>query len=184
MRGLQGLRRPKVRFPIGVALLVPAVAAVMACGSSGTSSTVTPESGTACTDSLGAVFNKSQCPVDSSGNPLGYDIAITFTCDKQGLKTGDIEYGQCLNYLVWEQDNDTSGHNFSKCFYDVNSHAFVGVVYADGMQDQCKGKSFTVQGGAGGTEADCIISGLTSGGGGKFESCAPVPEGGADAASE
>jgi hypothetical protein len=178
------MRRPNVRFPIGVALLVPAVAAVLACGSSGGSAALTSDAGAQCTASLAAVFGKSQCPADTSGTPVGYDIAITFTCDKQGLKVGDIQYGQCLNYLVWEQDNDTSGNNFSKCFYDVNSHALVGVAYADGMQDQCGNKSFTVQGGAGGSEADCMISGLTSGGGGRFESCAPVPEGGADAKAD
>jgi hypothetical protein len=173
-----------VRFPLGFGLLLPAIAAAVACGSSGGSAATPPDAALECTDSLSAIFAKSQCPADSSGQAAAYDAAQTVTCGMQGLKTGDIQYGQCLDYLVWEQDNDGSGHNFSKCFYDVQSHALVGIVFADGMQDQCGGKSFTVQGGAGGSEADCIISGLTSGGGGNYQSCAPQPEGGSDAPSE
>jgi hypothetical protein len=140
----------------------------------------------ACTDSLGAVFANPQCkcPADATGKPANYDTAITTTCKAQGLNTGDIKYGQCLDYLVWQQDNDETGQNFSKCFYDVKTHTLVGIVLSDGMPDQCGGKSATVQGGAGGAEADCPISGLTVGGGGLLQSCAPVPEGGADAASD
>jgi hypothetical protein len=160
------------------------MAAVLACSSSGGSVATSPDAAPECTDSLNTIFAKSQCPADTSGQPVTYDSAQTYTCSMQGLKTGDIEYGQCLDYLVWEQDNDGSGHDFSKCFYDLKSHALVGIVFADGMQDQCGGKSYTVQGGAGGSEAGCIISGLTSGGGGNYQSCAPKPEGGSDAASE
>jgi hypothetical protein len=140
----------------------------------------------ACTDSLGNVFSNQacKCPADSSGRPADYDHATTTTCAGQGLTTGDIKYGQCLDYLVWEQDNDSTGQNFSKCYYDVTTHALVGIVLSDGMQDQCGGKSPTVQAGAGAKEPDCPISGLTVGGGGNYQSCAPHPEGGADAASD
>jgi hypothetical protein len=176
-----------VRFHSGVAFLFSAFGAIAACSSSPSSSGSAPPSdaaAAACTDSLDAVFSNAQCkcPADSSGKPAGYDTAITATCKGQGLNTGDIKYGQCLDYLVWQQDNDSTGQNFSKCFYDVKSHVLVGIVLSDGMQDQCGGKSATVQGGA--AEPSCPISGLTVGGGGLLQSCAPVPEGGADAAHD
>ncbi len=172
-----------MRFPMGSAFLVPAMVAAVACGSSTGSSAPADAGSTACTDTLGNIFAKSQCPADSSGKALLYEQAITTTCASQGLSTGQILYGQCLDYLVWEQDNDNTGNSFSKCFYDVSSHALVGILFSDGMQDQCGGKSLTVQAGVG-TDAKCIISGLTSGGGGNVQSCSPMPEGGSDAARE
>jgi hypothetical protein len=118
----------------------------------------------------------SECPADANGKPVDYDTAITSTCAQQGLKTGDLKYGQCLDYLVWEKDHDTSGHNFSKCFYDVTTHALAAIVFDDGMQDECGNHSFTVQ--TDKAEAYCTISGLTTGGGGYYQSCTPVAEGG------
>jgi hypothetical protein len=178
-----------VRFPSGIAFLVSALGALgalIACSgsSSGPSSSPSDAAPAVCTDSLSSVFAKSQCPANAMGEPADYDTAITTTCGAQGLKLGDIQFGQCLDYLVWEQDNDAAGTSFSKCFYDVKSHALVGIVFADGMQDQCGNKSLTVQGGAGAADASCKVSGLTVGGGGNYQSCAPEPEGGADAASE
>jgi hypothetical protein len=168
---------------MGSAFLVPAIAAAVACGSSSNSSPPADAGSTACSDSLANIFAKSQCPADSNGKPSAWEQAITSTCSSQGLSTGQILYGQCLDFLVWEQDNDTSGSSFSKCFYDTTSHALVGILFSDGMQDQCGGKSLTIQAGAG-TDARCIISGLTSGGGGNVQSCGHVPEAGSDAASE
>ena len=172
-----------MRFQMGSAFLVPAIVAAVACSSSSNSSPPADAGSTACSDSLGNIFAKSQCPADSSGKAQAYDQAITATCASQGLTTGQILYGQCLDFLVWEQDNDNTGSSFSKCFYDVSTHDLVGILYSDGMQDQCGNKSFTVQAGAG-TDAKCIISGLTSGGGGKVQPCGPMPEAGRDAASE
>ncbi len=118
---------------------------------------------------------------------MAYDQAITLTCahpcpadQNCGAQTkGDIVYGQCFDFLVVEIDNDSSGHNYSKCFYDPTSHALVGVIYADGTQDQCGNSSFSVQGGQ--VDPACSISGLSGqGAGGGFQSCVPVVDAGAE----
>jgi hypothetical protein len=126
---------------------------------------------------MSAVFAATQspaCPVGASG-PSSYDEAITTTCSALQQKTGDIQYGQCFDYLVWEVDGDSSGHNLSKCFYDVSSHALVGVIFGDGSQDQCSGTSFTVQ--AGQVDPTCTVSGF-NGAGGAFQSCSATPDAG------
>lgn len=172
-------------FSVRGVIVMAALGAVVGCSSSSTSPSQQGDAGTGCSDSLTNVLNIAdangnpvvRCPTDANGVPLTYDQAITQTCSSQKLKSGDIQYGQCLDYLVWEVDLDGSGTNLSKCFYDVSSHQLVGVVYGDGMQDQCNGTSSTVQGGT--AEATCRISGQTSGGGGSFQSCAPVADAGA-----
>ena len=88
-----------------------------------------------------------------------------------GMKSGDVQYGQCLNYLVWEVDVDSSGNNFSKCFYDIKTRALVGVIYGDGTQDQCNMTSYTIQAG---TVQSCTVDVVT----GMYEDCKPLPEGG------
>jgi hypothetical protein len=141
--------------------------------SSGAAAPQAADSGTACTASLGVVFAASKCPADANGAAVNYDTAITTTCEAQGLTTGAIKYGQCLDYLVWEQDDDSSGHDFSKCFYDVKTHALVGIVFDDGTQDQCNKTSFAVQ--AGSAEAYCSIAGLDNGGSGRYQACGAAP---------
>lgn len=172
-----------------IRFLVAAVTVALAAGACGSSSSggataPAPDSGAACSASLSVVFNESKCPADASGGPLNYDSAITTTCDAQGLTAGDIKYGQCLDYLVWEQDADTSGHNFSKCYYDLKTHALVGIVFDDGTQDQCNKTSFAVQ--AGNVESYCSVAGLDNGGSGRYQACgaAPADAGAADTAAE
>jgi hypothetical protein len=141
--------------------------------------------GSSATQSIDDVFNNSfnsgigpglLCPLDANNNPLPYDMAIYTNCGTLQMKSGDVQYGQCLDYLVWQVDVDQSGNNFSKCFYDVKTRALVGVLYGDGTQDQCGNASYTVQAGSFQT---CTISGLSSGGGGSmFEDCTPRPDSG------
>jgi hypothetical protein len=162
---------------LGTAFLAVAVAC-----SSGASGTAPEDAGsTGCTDTIVNVFNNNPgvaCPVDANGNPEPYDDAITATCATESLKTGDVQYGQCFEYLVFEVDVDSSGTNLSKCFYDPGTHAFVGVIYGDGKgQDQCNGTSSTI--GAGQFDTGCNISGLNGGGAG-FQSCAPVVDAGGE----
>jgi len=168
-----------MRFALGMILFLSATG-VVACSSS-SSPAVQAEAGpTACSSNLSDLINNAaslDCPNDGNGNQLSYDMAIEATCATFKLKKGDIEYGQCFEYLVYRVDIDTSGHNFSECFYDVTTHAFVGAIYADGSQDQCGGSSFTVAGGN--TDPTCQISGF-NGGGAAFESCTPVVDGGAE----
>ena len=79
-------------------------------------------------------------------------------------------------YLVFEVDRDSSGNNFTKCFYDV-THTFVGVIYADGSQDQCNGSSYTVQ--AGMVDTTCTVAAFNGGGGG-YQSCSPILDAGGE----
>jgi hypothetical protein len=167
-----------MRSQLGVTLVLTALAAalVSACSSSASTSKPGDAGPTACSDTLANVFALpgATCPVDSSGNPVSYEVAITTTCDALKLKKGDVHYGQCFDYLVFEVDQDSSGHSYTKCFYSVSTHALVGVVFADGQQDQCGGSSLTVQGGT--VDPSCAISGASGGGG--FVSCAPSTDGG------
>lgn len=174
-----------MRFDLGLALVLSALGAVgvAACGSS--SSPAAPADSGAilvCESPLATVVaaDSIACPTDSSGNFLSYNQAIEQTCASYKLKTGDLEYGPCFEYLVFQVDADSSGHNFSRCFYDPTTHAFVGVIYADGsgMQDQCGTTSWTVA--AGSFDPTCSISGF-QGGGAVFESCAPVLDAGSEA---
>lgn len=178
-----------MRFSFGMAFVVSALGAVVACSSSGGGTSPQNDAGTACTDTITNIFNNNvdsngnslvRCPVDSSGNTLNYDQAITTTCSTEKLKTGVIQYGQCLDYLVWQVQTDAAGKSFSKCFYDVVHHKLVGVIYSDGMQDQCNNTSATVQGG---TVEQCDISGTSAGAGGGYEPCAPMPDAGTDSAA-
>jgi hypothetical protein len=166
------------RGPAVVAALI-GLAGATACSSSSGGAPVPADAGgpDACVDTLQSVFGKSQCPADSTGASVGYDLAIASTCSTQNLSSGDIQFGQCLDYLVWEQDNDPARVSFSKCFYDVATHSLVGIVFSDGKHDQC-GTLSTVQ--AGRVESYCAISGLTAGGGGRYVSCAV----GSDASSD
>jgi hypothetical protein len=176
--------RRQMRFPqLGAALVlaVPAVlCAVAACSSSSGSTTPSTEGGsTACSDSIVNVFNNNPgvaCPVDSNSNPSSFDVAKETTCDSLKQKTGDIQYGQCVDYLVLEVDLDSTGSKFTKCFYDPASHAFVGLIYSDGTTDQCGNSSATIQ--AGQVDTTCHIAGPSGGGG--FQSCVPVVDGGAE----
>lgn len=176
-----------MRFSFGVAFVVSALGAVVACSSGGSSSPQNDGGTTACTDSITNIFNNNvdtngnslvRCPVDANGTPLTYDQAITMTCSAEKLKTGVIQYGQCLDYLVWEVDTDSSGKSFSKCFYDVKQHQLIGVIYSDGNQDQCNNTSSTIQGG---TVEQCNFSGTSTGAGGSYQSCAPMPDAGSGA---
>jgi hypothetical protein len=175
-----------MRFDLGMGLLFTLASVgvgVVACSSS--SSPAAPaEAGTdVCTspltDLLGTVT--VGCPNDGNGtgesNMLPYDQAIEQTCSTYKLKVGDVQYGPCFEYLVFEVDMDSSGHNYSKCFYDVTTHGFVGVIYADGSQDQCGSSSYSVA--AGMFDVSCSISGF-QGGGAMFESCAPIVDAGGE----
>jgi hypothetical protein len=163
----------------------------VACGSGGASSAPLTDAGGdafVCTDTNGGnvtaniddVFNTTglACPLAPDNTPLPYDMAIYSNCGSLGMTSGDVQYGQCLGYLVWEVDVDSSGHNFSKCYYDVQTRALVGVVFGDGQADQCGNASYTIQAGS---VQPCAISGLSSqGAGGLFEDCSPKPDGGSD----
>jgi hypothetical protein len=170
-----------MRSHVGVASMITVLGAVAGCSSSSGSPSSPVEAGPPeCVDAIGNVFNDNAsvaCPIDANGNPLSYDEAITNTCATENLTAGDIEYGQCFDYLVFEVDQDASGDNRSECFYDVTSHAFVGIIYGDGMKDQCGGTSTTVAAGA--VDTTCTISGLNGGGSG-FQSCTPIPDAGGE----
>jgi hypothetical protein len=167
-----------MRFALGMTLLLSTASGAVACSSS-SSPAAQPEAGSdACSADPATLLASTPgpaCPNDGNGNQLTYDQVIEDTCATFKLKTGDIEYGQCFDYLVYEIDNDSTGNNFSRCFYDVATHAFVGVIYADGSQDQCGGSSYTVQ--AGSVDTTCSISGF-QGGGAVYESCKPVVDAG------
>jgi hypothetical protein len=167
-----------MRSQLGVTMMIAALGAVAVCACSSSSSGSQADAGpTACSAALNDLLSASPgpaCPFDANGQPSVYDDAITTTCSTLKMNTGDVQYGQCFDYLVWQVDVDSSGHNFSKCFYDVSTHALVGVIYADGTQDQCGGTSFTVQAG----QVDTTCSVTPAGGGGGFHSCAPVSDAG------
>lgn len=173
-----------MRFALGMALSL-ATASVVACSSSSSPATQAEAGSDACQSDLTTLLNSVNitCPNVNNGEELTaasmltYDQAIEDTCATFKLKAGDIESGQCFDYLVYEIDNDSSGNNFSRCFYDVTTHLFVGVIFADGTQDQCGNTSYTIQ--AGSVDSTCHISGF-QGGGAVYTSCAPV----ADAAVE
>ena len=162
-----------------VGMTLVAAALGVACSNSSDSVGASPaDAGTACSDTIVNVFNNNQgvtCPLDGNGNPLPYDQAIGTTCSALNMNTGFVTYGQCFDYLVWESSKDGTDANASKCFYDVHTHALVGIVYGDGMMDQCGGAATTVQ--AGQVEPKCAVDN-GPGSSGLYESCAPVPEGG------
>lgn len=174
-----------MRFSFGMAFVVSALGAVVACSSGGGGSSAQNDGGPAvCSDSITNIYNNNvdtsgnslvRCPIDANGNPETYDQAITMTCSAEKLKTGVIQYGQCNDYLVWEVQTDAAGKSFSKCFYDVKAHALIGVIYSDGMQDQCNNTSATIQGG---TVEECTISGTSAGAGAGYQPCGPMPEAG------
>jgi hypothetical protein len=197
-RKLRSRRLPvaeaQMRFGFAVAVASMGALAVAACSSSSKGSAAPDTSDASlCVDTTGGdgdvtvaiddVFNKNMliaCPLSEGTNPvpLSYDMAIDTSCTTLGMTTGDVQFGQCNvgGYLVWEVDLDSTGHNFSKCYYSPVTHALVGVLYGDGKQDQCNGTSYTIQ--AGSVEP-CTISGLSAqGAGGMFEDCKPIPEGG------
>jgi hypothetical protein len=185
------------RVSLVISILAALAAGSLACSSSpGASPSDGGPDAFVCTDTAGSsaiasiddIFNQSfgrgigpglLCPLDASPTnpkPLSYDMAMYTNCSTLQMTSGDVQYGQCLDYLVWQVDLDSSGNNFSKCFYDVKTRALVGVIYADGTQDQCGNASYTIQAG---TVETCTISGLSSGGGGSlFEDCAPKPDSG------
>jgi hypothetical protein len=162
-----------------MALVVPALGVLVACSSS--SSPAAPvEAGTGCTDTIANQINNNPnlaCPSDGMGNASTYDEAITATCTSLKQKTGDIEYGQCFEYLLYEVALDSTGGSYSKCFYDPGTHALVGIIYADGMTDQCNGSSATIS--AGTVDATCTVTGLNGGGSG-YQSCIPVVDAGSE----
>ena len=182
-----------MRSHFGMALVVVAalgaVVACPACSSSSGSPQGQPDAGGGCTDTFANVLNnpagvfanaatsgQSLCPVDANGNPQPYDEAITTTCTTLKQKVGDVEYGQCFQYLVFQIDLDSTGKNFTRCFYDPGSHALIGVLYSDGKgQDQCGGTASAIAGGT--ADPSCSISGLHGGGSG-FQSCVPVVDAG------
>jgi hypothetical protein len=169
-----------MRSHFGMALVVTTLGAVVALVACSSSSSPAPpaEASAGCQDTIVNVFNNNSnllCPVDGNGNPSSYDEAITATCTSEKLKTGDVEYGQCFQYLLFEVDLDTTGDSYSKCFYDPGTHALVGIIYADGQTDQCSGTSATVSAGA--FDPSCTITGLNGGGSG-YQSCVPVVDAG------
>jgi len=157
-----------------------ALGALVACSSS-SSPAAQPEAGTGgCTDTIVNVFNNNMnllCPVDGNGSPLTYDDAVTATCASEKLTAGDVENGQCFEYLLFEVDVNATGSSYSKCFYDPGSHALVGVIYSDGTQDQCGNSSNFVA--AGSVDPSCTITGLNGGGSG-YQSCEPVVDAGGE----
>jgi hypothetical protein len=168
-----------MRSHFGMALVFTTLGALVACSSS-SSPSVPPEAGGPCSDTIANVFNDNAgllCPVDGNGNPESYDEAITSTCASEKLKAGDIENGQCFQYLLFEVDLDSTGNSYSKCFYDPGTHALVGVIYADGQTDQCGNSSATIQ--AGTVDPLCTITGLNGGGSG-YQSCVPIVDAGGE----
>ena len=166
-----------MRSHFGMALMVvTSLGALAACSSSSSTPPAQSDAAAGCTDTLANVLATSGlCPADANGNPLSYDEAITTTCATLKLKAGDVEYGQCFQYLVFQVDIDSTGKSSTKCFYDVGSHALVGVLYSDGKgQDQCGGTSSVIAGGL--ADPSCSIS--VNGGGSGFQSCAPVVDAG------
>jgi hypothetical protein len=167
-----------MRSHFGMALVFTTLGALVACSSS-SSPSVPAEAGGPCSDTLVNVFNNNMgllCPVDANGNPSPYDDAITSTCASEKLKAGDIENGQCFQYLLFEVDLNATG-SYSKCFYDPGTHALVGVIYADGQTDQCDNTSATIQ--AGTVDPLCTITGLNGGGSG-YQSCVPIVDAGGE----
>jgi hypothetical protein len=171
-----------MRLGLLAAVSFGAVGALLACSSGSNTNRVTGDSGpSVCADTSGLIdlFNNTMlaCPLNGGQTaPVTYDMAIDTSCSSLGLKSGDVQFGQCDQYLVWEVDLDMTGRNFSKCFYDVKSHLLVGAIYGDGSMDQCGGSSYTIQAG---TVETCSISGLSAvGAGGTFEDCAPKPDAG------
>jgi hypothetical protein len=163
-----------------MALVVSTLGALVACSSSSSPSGPEEAGPPVCTDTIVNVFNNNMnllCPVDGNGNPQSYDEAITATCTSEKLKAGDIEYGQCFQYLLFEVDLDATGDSYSKCFYDPTSHALIGVIYSDGTSDQCGGTSAAVN--AGTVDPSCTITGLNGGGSG-YQSCVPVVDAGGE----
>jgi len=162
-----------MRSSLGFPFVLSAVAAIVvsACSSSSSPNAPFDAGPTACSDTLANVFGNTSaaCPLDANGNFLSYDLAITTTCDGLKQKNGDVRWGECFDYLVFEDDQDSAGKSYTKCFYSVSDHTLVGVVFADGQQDQCGGSSLTIQGGQ--VDTGCDVSGV--GGGGGFSSCAP-----------
>jgi hypothetical protein len=161
----------RMRFRLGVTMVLAVLGAVSvgACSSSSGGAAPPAEAGSQCTASLNDLLSASPgpaCPIGANG-PSSYDEAITTTCDALKQTKGDIQYGQCFEYLVWEVDLDGSGKNLSKCFYDVKSHALVGVIYGDGTSTQCGGQ----------VDTTCTVTGLNGGGGG-FQSCSAVSDAG------
>ena len=124
-----------MRSRIGVTMVLAVLGAALTCAcSSSSGGQAAPEAGSnACTDTLVNVLSNTAaaCPLGDTG-PLSYDEAITSTCESLKMTKGDVAYGQCFEYLAFEVDVDSSGNNFSRCFYDVSTHQLVGVIFADG----------------------------------------------------
>jgi hypothetical protein len=163
-----------MRSQLGFGFVLAAVAAtlVSACSSSSSPNVAVDAGPTACSGATMAdVFNNTAaaCPVDANGNFVPYDQALTTTCDTLKQKDGDLRWGQCFDYLVFEDDLDSAGTSYTKCFYSVSDQTLVGVVFSDGKPDQCGGSSTTLQGGQ--VDPSCAVSGVSGGGG--FSSCAP-----------
>jgi hypothetical protein len=172
-----------MRFDLGMAILFTA-ATVAACSSSSNAPAGQNDAASdVCSASLASLTAVDSgpgaiaCPTNASGTELNYDQAIESTCSTYKLKAGDVQYGPCFEYLVFEVDMDSSGHNFSKCFYDPTTHDFVGVIYGDGTMDQCGTSSYTVA--AGDYDPSCSIAGF-QGGGAMYESCSPIVDAGSE----
>lgn len=160
-----------MRFRLGVTMVLATLGAASlgACSSSSSNKPAPEPEGGSCAESLDALLSATPapaCPVGANG-PSSYDEAITTTCDALKQTKGDVLYGQCFDYLVWEVDLDSSGKNLSKCFYDVHTHALVGAIFGDGTSTTCGGQ----------VDTTCTVAGLHGGGGG-FQSCAPSTDAG------
>ena len=166
-----------MRSHFGIALVVTALGALVACSSSSSPAVATDAGSGGCTDTLAHLISNASllCPNDGNGNALPYDEAITETCASQKQKNGAIEYGQCFQYLVFQVNLDTTGASYSKCFYDPGTHVLVGAILADGSTDQCNNTSAYIAGGT--VDSSCTITGLNGGGSG-YQSCVPIVDAG------
>src|ERR1700679_1796459 len=101
-----------MRSHFGMALVVTTLGVLVAACSSSSSPAVQPEAGGPCSDTIVNVLNNNAgllCPVDVDSKPSSYHDAITAPCASEKLKNGDIEYGQCFQYLLFEVDLDETG---------------------------------------------------------------------------
>ncbi len=170
----------------------------LACSSSSTSGSpaVADASGDAfvCSDNTGGtalasiedVYNKSfatgigpglLCPLDSSANPLpvSYDTALDTNCGTLGMKSGDVQYGECLGYLVREADLDSSGSNSPSASTTSRPTRSSGSSTATARRINAAWRRRPSRP----APFRAAASGLSSGGGGgMFEDCAPRPDSG------
>jgi len=169
----------RLQLGLGVAFVVSALGAAIACSNSTSNSSPPAEAGTdACTDMLMNIQSNASSPPCPQGT---YEQAMNTSCSQLKLRVGFIRAGQCADYLVWSVFPDPMNAtvtspkpHFTECFYDPSTRALVGAYLADGMTDQCNGTSPTVQGGS--VETWCSIATFD-----ENVDCAPKPEAGPDA---